>query len=466
MDRIKTKFIIAVTNQLSAAADTNAKTDLIEELSENLYQRYLELIAQGAEEDAAYQSALDDLGDVDELLAYLGSLGPDEELPPSEGSESRAKAVADDVLRGLEDFLRETVSQTEEAVHQAKAMLRGAVDKMKEKYPDGFKGKVSIRVDDDSEASARGGEAAEDGESAGKGWSFTAGYNKERGGFFCGNHQSRRVAGPAVPSGELKAIDVGLVNGDVDIRFSDDPDADVVLSGDTEALELRLSDDGRLLTVRQGNTASSSFFFGRGLASADVELTIPRRQWELIRVETANGDVKAAEGLEAAQMKVKTANGDLDVDGARCGLLTFKSASGELDCRDFTGDVQASTASGDIELTGAFGRVEAGSASGDVEVRGCAREVICNSISGDVALSTSFTPERLDLSSKSGDIEAAMPGGVGFTLRFSTVSGKLETAFPLVGPTDAKSGEAIYLDGGQRAFHISTVSGDITIQEY
>ena len=39
MDRMKTKFIIAVTTRLAAAEDSNAKTDLIEELSENLYQR-------------------------------------------------------------------------------------------------------------------------------------------------------------------------------------------------------------------------------------------------------------------------------------------------------------------------------------------------------------------------------------------------------------------------------------------
>ena len=53
MDRMKTKFIIAVTTRLAAAEDSNAKTDLIEELSENLYQRYLDLVAAGETEDTA-----------------------------------------------------------------------------------------------------------------------------------------------------------------------------------------------------------------------------------------------------------------------------------------------------------------------------------------------------------------------------------------------------------------------------
>ena len=62
MDRMKTKFIIAVTTRLAAAEDSNAKTDLIEELSENLYQRYLDLVAAGEMEDTAYTKALEDLG--------------------------------------------------------------------------------------------------------------------------------------------------------------------------------------------------------------------------------------------------------------------------------------------------------------------------------------------------------------------------------------------------------------------
>ena len=53
MDRIRMKFIIAVTNRLAQAADSNAKTDLIEELSENLYQRWLDLTASGLSEEEA-----------------------------------------------------------------------------------------------------------------------------------------------------------------------------------------------------------------------------------------------------------------------------------------------------------------------------------------------------------------------------------------------------------------------------
>ena len=50
------------------------------------------------------------------------------------------------------------------------------------------------------------------------------------------------------------------------------------------------SADG-VLTIREGRTASSSFFSRRGIGSADVELFLPRRLWESIEVSTASGDV-------------------------------------------------------------------------------------------------------------------------------------------------------------------------------
>ena len=156
MDRIKTRLIIAVTNRLSAAEDTNAKADLIEELSENLYQRYLDLIGSGVSEEDAYRQALDDLGDVDELLEYLRSLGPDGELPRQEDT---GRDYFGDLIKAAEDVVRETISQTKDAVGQAKVIVRDVTEKLREKYPNGFEGNVHVRFvkdDDDHGEHPRG----------------------------------------------------------------------------------------------------------------------------------------------------------------------------------------------------------------------------------------------------------------------------------------------------------------------
>ena len=204
MENMRTRFIIAVTGRLTAAEESTAKVELIEELSENLYSRWQDLVAQGMDEGEAYNKALEDLGSVEELLAYLESLGSEGELPRQ---ETGARDYAGDLLRGVKDVFNETVSQTRDAVDQAAVIVRNVADKLKEKYPDGFKGKVYVRFDGDGEACDRNTEqAVQDAEDAGqaaeqttrdaeadKGWSFSVGYNKNRGGFFCESSRSRKV---------------------------------------------------------------------------------------------------------------------------------------------------------------------------------------------------------------------------------------------------------------------------------
>lgn len=478
MDNMRTKFVIAVTGRLSAAADSDAKVELIEELSENLYSRWQDLMAQGMSENEAFDKAMEDLGNVDELLAYLDSLGPDGELPRQGG----ARDFTSELLHGVEGLVRETVSQTRDAVDQAAVIVRNVADKLKEKYPDGFKGKVYVQFDSDKDAPpppSRGAETPEPPEGfeppeppeppeqpepPEKGWSFAVGYNKDRGGFFCENSRVRKVEGTSLPSRALKGIDV-QVNGDVDIMLDDDPDSDIILGGDVENLETRVSDDG-VLSIRQGSTATSSFFFLRGLASADVKLTLPRRFWDFLQISTVSGDVDVDTGLEIGQLSIRTASGDAQLNSLEFQELIFKSASGDLDTGDLSGrDVHAESASGDIQLTGRFDTVRVSTASGEISLEGGARELRCNTASGDVEVQTDQVPEKLDMSSKSGDCEIAMPGGEGFTLQFSTVSGELDSSFPLVGPIGKRSGEAIYLDGGGRTFRMSSISGDLTLRQ-
>ena len=110
MENMRTRFIIAVTGRLSAAADSTAKVELIEELSETLYSRWQDLVNQGMDGNQAYDKAMEDLGSVEELLAYLDSLGPEGELPRQEAG---ARDYAGYFLQVVKDVHNETVSQME-----------------------------------------------------------------------------------------------------------------------------------------------------------------------------------------------------------------------------------------------------------------------------------------------------------------------------------------------------------------
>jgi len=424
MERIKTRIIIAVAERLSTAKDSNAKTELIEELSENLYQRYADLAASGVSEEEAYQRAMEDLGDVEELLDYLNDM---EGGAAAEQPHRHTRDYLSDFLRGFEEVMRETVSQTKDAVEQAKVMTHDFSRKMKEKYPDGF----------------------------------SCGYDSERGGFYWeSSRKGTPVVEESIPAENVTTLDIQLHNGDVNVYVTEQDSIEI--SGDTEELEIRLDETGCLF-VRQGKTASSTVMFGRGLVRADVDLTLPAKVWESVKINTVNGDVCFNDPVEAAKLTVQTVSGDVTVDGVSSPEMTFKSVSGDISGDEITGSVKAETVSGDVNLTGSFGSVSASSVSGDVTIGDSFNSISCNSMSGDVDVESNVLPEALNLSSKSGDVSARIPDDEGFSVNFQGID--FSTDFDLVGPMGRRSGSAVYLNGGDRTFTINTSSGDISLEK-
>ena len=259
---------------------------------------------------------------------------------------------------------------------------------------------------------------------------------------------------------DLRGIQVHTAAGDVAIQVSEAPDAGVIIDGDVDDLDVTCSADG-VLTIREGRTASSSFFSLRGLRSADVKLFLPRRRWETVEVTTASGDVAIGrDGLDAERLAVKTASGDLECRLLACDRLEFRSASGDLDLKGACGRLYAETMSGDISLDGQVEDAVLKSASGDISLEGQIRRARGTSLSGDVSVDSAVLPEAMDLSSKSGDCQARLPDAGPFTLRCTTVSGDTDFAFPFRFEGDA----AIYGDGTGPAYSMATISGDVSVE--
>lgn len=422
MNNTKTRFVIAISQKLSAAPDSEAKVDLIEELSENLYGRYQDMVASGMPEEEAYAAALDKLGDVNELLAYLDCCG--KQAPQPDGP--RQDSTAEDWFGSLGGFIKQTVDQAVNAANDAAAMVRDAAKS--------FDGNVVINMD--------GGRTSHSG-------------------------------GPELefPSQGLTELVIHLT-GDLTVYLDGDPNAPVRLSGDTD--DLQVEQNGGALTATQDRSAGGSFFLSRGLSSPRVKLTIPQRHWDRLDLSTCSGDVKLHDGaLEvehillkttsgdmelnrltvSRRLEVETTSGDLSLTSCFCGELLFRSASGDLEGENVTAPmVVAQTASGDVSLSGdVFDDVKALTASGDLDLN-------CGTL-----------PDVLQLATKSGDCSVSIPDSGGFIVRFSTVSGEIGSDFPLTTaagePLHRRAREAFYKDGGGRVFTLSTVSGDIELEK-
>lgn len=441
---MKQRFIHGVTNALSAAPDSTAKGELIEELADNLYHRYLDMTAAGLSEDEAFERAMGELGDTEELVDYLKSLAPEEELPRltlHPDKDEQLKKDVDEILHNVEEMVRGAMNQASSALHDAKDTLRNVLGKkgMSFRSDDG---QFELHIDnyDDDHGEHPYGEDHE-------GYAFV--------------DEHCEVGDGGIPSEGLRGIDIQTINGDVTIRLIDDETAPIHLE-DYDGLEVKRTDDN-VLSIRPENTATSSFFFGRGIFSGDVELYLPRRYWEFVQVTTATGDVTVEDDIEVGRLSVKTASGDLTADCAACGSFHLKSASGDCRVSGLTGQVQVETMTGDVTAHGHMTRVRLSSMSGDVELDGAFTHGQFSSMSGDVRLETGILPETLEVSSKSGDCQVYLPGDQGgFTLRYKTTSGDFRSQLPL---TRTERG-AVYQDGGNRTFVMSSTSGDLRVRKF
>ena len=421
MNRIETRIIMAVTNRLAAAKESDEKTELIEELSENLYQRYTDLTAEGVPEEEAFSQALENLGDVDELLAYLESAGSGDACgEKKEGGDSRGGFSFDSLGSSIEDVVNMAISSAKTAMDYGRDVARDVSEQLREKCPDG---------------------------------KFTFSYDR-----------GERVDCTSVSSEGIHSLEVRLTNGDIQVCFSEDPEAPVEVTGDTEEIETIRREDG-VLTIRQGSTASSSFLFMRGVRASDITVRLPRRAWDKVSLETVNGDIRIEEGLECNGLAVQSTSGDVRASGLTSGRMAFRMVSGDVDIKDVNGDVYADSKSGDIRVRGLLRRCGLSSASGDVRFEGDCAEANCSSISGDVELLPYNLPEKIKASTKSGDCTIRVPSGEGFRLLYRTVSGEFNTNLPLTlsGSQRGKGGEAVYLDGKSHEIQMSSISGDLEV---
>lgn len=448
MNRIEMKIVVMVTNRLAAAKDSEAKTELIEELSENLYQRYQDLTACGVPEEEALTQAMENLGDVNELLEYLRDVDGGAENDAQNGAGEYADSAEETgsgksrshdydkansynksfhfsteaLEKNIEDIVNAAISAAKSATDYAKTVTHDVSEQMKEKYPEGF---------------------------------FAA-YSTGQG---------QPVDSTEIASEKIHSVDVRLIDGDITLDFNEEENAPIEITGDTEGMQMVVRDDGTL-SVRQGNTASSSFFIRRGLRSADIAICLPRRLWKNINIASAAGDIRIEEGLLCQVLAVQT-TGDLDASEIQAERMAFRM-TGDISAVGLNGDCYAETKSGDMDISGSFGKCGLSTAAGDVEFEGQAKDFGCSSISGDMEVTLNEVPEKAKLASKSGDCRLELPEDTGFRVRYQT-TGSFECQFSMSMEQRSETGwggqagTAVYMDGAGGEIEMAGISGDMEI---
>ena len=325
----------------------------------------------------------------------------------------------DSLENSLENIVNAAISTARAAASCARDMAKDVSDQFREKYPDG----MNVH--------------------------FSTG-------------RKRAVACTSIEASDIHRLEITLTSGDVQLRCSKDPDATIDVLGDTDEIETLLGDDGTL-TIRQGNTASSSFLFTRGIRYSNIEVFLPAKLWEHINIRTVNGDVEIIDCIEAKELTISATSGDVELAHLKCDRTMLRSTSGDITGKDLPGQFYAETMSGDIDVSGQFSGCKLISASGNIHFSGESKALDASTSSGDVELELDTLPLKMKASSVSGDCSVAVPPESGFRLSYRTSCGEFNTNLSFTGVLKEKRGEVTYLDGGSSEIELSSVSGDVEL---
>lgn len=148
---------------------------------------------------------------------------------------------------------------------------------------------------------------------------------------------------------------------------------------------------------------------------------------------------------------ISSVSGNVEIDGAS-GEIHAKSVSGEVTIKAGSGNIDAKSVSGDVRVDQAAGTVNAKSTSGNVHVD----------------LTRVDGTNRMEFASVSGNVEVSVPSGVGADIEMSTLSGSLQTDFPITieekkyGPGRSARGR---VGDGARALKMNSVSGNLHLRK-
>ncbi len=225
-----------------------------------------------------------------------------------------------------------------------------------------------------------------------------------------------------------------------------------------------------------GNTISISNVSGEisvtGYGGTTVTVTAIRegRDKDVVQIEDRSSSghlslgVKYPEGGGNYQASVRFI---VQVPLAQYRYDALTTASGDIKLENVAGEIKARTASGDITIAKVGGNVSVNTASGDISVQEASGTVSANTASGDVEVELISMDGNAEFkfASVSGDVTVKAPMGLNAQVEMSTISGSIETSFPIAveereGPGQKASG---VVGSGAARMRLTTVSGNISL---
>lgn len=179
-------------------------------------------------------------------------------------------------------------------------------------------------------------------------------------------------------------------------------------------------------------------------SSVSSKVTVSGIQAEHVDLSSTSGGVELYD-IRAQLLKSGSVSGKVTLQNISTGSLNIDSTSGSVDASDFSaGNARFETVSGSLNLAGG------------------ANELKCNTVSGRINADLANCPAKVNCETVSGGIHLYIPDNEGFRLRYSGLSGKMNTDFPVNINGKSESGTATY-GNGKSDFKFGTVSGKMNV---
>ena len=171
------------------------------------------------------------------------------------------------------------------------------------------------------------------------------------------------------------------------------------------------------------------------------------------------------EGLSLSDLNVNTVSADAFTTDTAAQNIRITTVSGRIDAADVTANsLMLDTVSGNIKgtLQGQTDTLSANSVSGAIELSAdTVQDFEVDTTSGEVNLSFGNTPKTGKVNTVSGAVTLAVPADAGFTLKYSTVSGKFESSLP----STSQDNSYVFGTGSDGAYKVNTTSGSLRVSE-
>lgn len=198
----------------------------------------------------------------------------------------------------------------------------------------------------------------------------------------------------------IRRLEIKTETADVQITKSSTDQIEVKLYGTM----LKQTNNVVKLAVEQKGTdqaqiivyESERFPFMFGYKKLNLEVSLPDKMYQQLRMYSSTGGLQADFPLQADQLQLNTGTGDISLRGYTGNQLTISSETGDVDLYQVKGGVSIRTTTGDVD---------------DLELAELTRDVSIETATGDVSVKLKTVPASasLELESDTGEVAAELP---------------------------------------------------------